>query len=170
MHSAIDAIKLRSQEISTKLEVSQAVEGDGEGTHLPVPRLTASFDMGWQVHLSGGKYGSSTGHAMLIGAHSRKIMDSIMYNKRCSISNKHEQRRIETGQLIKKHICMKNYEGTSKSMEAAALVCMLSRMPHEKGVSIKAVVSDDDSNGEKKAQHIANGGQLPPHVQTLFLG
>jgi hypothetical protein len=55
MHSAIDAIKLRSQEISTKLEVSQAVEGDGEGTHLPVPRLTASFDMGWQVHLSGGK-------------------------------------------------------------------------------------------------------------------
>jgi hypothetical protein len=107
---------------------------------------------------------------MLIGAHSRKIMDSIMYNKRCSICNKHEQRRIETGQLIKKHICMKNYEGTSKSMEAAALVCMLSRMPHEKGVSIKAVVSDDDSNGEKKAQHIANGGQLPPHVQTLFLG
>ena len=74
MHSAIHAIKLRSQEISTKLEVSQAVlEADGEGTHLSVPRLTASFDMGWQVHSSGGKYGSSTGHAMLIGAHSRKI-------------------------------------------------------------------------------------------------
>jgi hypothetical protein len=70
-----------------------------------------------------------------------------------------------TGQLVKKHVCMKIYEGTSKSMEAATLVCMLSRMPQEKGVSIKAIVSDDDSNGRKKAQHIANGGELPPHVE-----
>jgi hypothetical protein len=79
------------------MEVSHTVESDGKGTQLPVPRPTASFDMGWQVRLSSGKCGSSTGHAMLIGAHSRKIMDSIVYNKRCSICNKHEQRRIEAG-------------------------------------------------------------------------
>jgi hypothetical protein len=69
-----------------------------------------------------------------------------MYNKRCSICDKHEQRRIETGRLVKTHMCMKNYKGSSKSMEAATLVCVLSCMPQEKDVSIKAVVLDDDSN------------------------
>jgi ribosomal protein L37AE/L43A len=165
MHSGIDMIKIKSQEMSTKTEVSQAVQADGEAAHLPIPRIMASFDMGWQVRSSGGKYGSCTGHAMLIGAHSRKIMDSIVYNKRCTICNKHEQRRIETGQIVKKHECMKNYDGTSKSMKAAALVSMLCHTPQEKGVSIKAIISDDDSNGRKKAQHIDRGGQLPTHVE-----
>jgi len=128
MHSGIDMIKIKSQEMSTKTEVSQAVQADGEAAHLPIPRIMASFDMGWQVRSSGGKYGSCTGHAMLIGAHSRKIMDSIVYNKRCTICNKHKQRRIETGQIVKKHECMKNNDGTSKSTEAAALVCMLCRI------------------------------------------
>jgi len=164
-HSEIEMIKIKSQEMCTKNEVNQAIQEDGERAHSPIPRITASFDMGWQVRSSGGKYGSCTGHAMLIGAHSRKIMDSIVFNKRCNICNKHEQRRIETGQLVKQHRCMKNYDGTSKSMEAAALVAMLCRMPQEKGVSIKAIISDDDSNGRKKAQHMDRGGQLPPHVE-----
>jgi ribosomal protein L37AE/L43A len=158
-------IKIKSQEMSTKTEVSQAVQADGEAAHLPIPRIMASFDMDWQVRSSGRKYGSCTGHAMLIGAHSRKIMDSIVYNKRCTICNKHKQRRIETGQIVKKHECMKNYDGTSKSMKAAALVSMLCHTPQEKGVSIKAIISDDDSNGRKKAQHIDRGGQLPTHVE-----
>jgi hypothetical protein len=93
----------------------------------------------------------------LIGAHSRKNMDSIVLNKRRSICAKHEKKRIETGKLVRNHECMKNYEGTSKSMETAALVKMLICMLEEKGVTIIAIISDDDSNGRRKAQHIDNG-------------
>jgi hypothetical protein len=75
-HSEIDMIKIKSQEMCTKDEVNQAIQEDGERAHLPIPRITASFDMGCQVRSSDVKYGSCTGHAMLIGAHSHKIMDS----------------------------------------------------------------------------------------------
>jgi hypothetical protein len=51
--------------------------------------------------------------------------------------------------------------GTSKSMETAVLVKMLICMLEEKGVTIIAIISDDDSNGRRKAQHIDNGWQLP---------
>ncbi len=50
-------------------------------------------------------------------------------------------------------------------MEAAALVQMIIRMPDEKGASISTISSDDDSNGRAKAQHISNGGALPPHIE-----
>jgi hypothetical protein len=38
--------------------------------------------MGWQVRSSGGKYRSSTGHAVLIGAWSKKVLDSVVFNKK----------------------------------------------------------------------------------------
>ncbi len=35
----------------------------------------------------------------------------------------------------------------------------------EKGVSICTIISDDDSNGRSKAQHVENGGLLPVNVE-----
>jgi hypothetical protein len=68
---------------------------------------------------------------------------------------------------LKQHCCVKNYEGTSKGMEATALVKMLIRMPEEKGVSICTIISDDDPNGQAKVQHVENGGLLPVNVEEL---
>jgi hypothetical protein len=59
---------------------------------IPLTRLEASFDMGWQVRSSGGKYGSSTGHSLLIGAPSKKVLDSAVFNKKCGLCKKHEQK------------------------------------------------------------------------------
>jgi hypothetical protein len=55
---------------------------------------------------------------------------------------------------IKIHKCVKIFEGSSKSMEAAGLVLMLNRMPMEKNVSVCTIISDDDSNARAKAQHV----------------
>ncbi len=55
----------------------------------PLQRIQASFDMGWRVRSSGNKYGSLTGHALLIGVRSKKVLDSIVYNKNCTTRNKH---------------------------------------------------------------------------------
>jgi hypothetical protein len=66
---------------------------------------------------------------------------------------------------VKKLSCVKNYEGSSKSMEASALTKMLIKMPEEKGVSICTIIMDDDSNGWSKSRHVENGGVLPPTVE-----
>jgi hypothetical protein len=116
-------------------------------------RVRASYDMGWQVRSSGNKYGSPTGHGLLLGAVTKKVMDSVIFNKKCATCTKQ-------GLHTKQHHCVKNYEGSSKSMEAAGLVMMLNRMPIEKNVSISTIISDDDSNARAKAQHPNNGGQL----------
>jgi len=60
---------------------------------------------------------------------------------------------------VRKHNCVKNYAG------AAALTKMLIRMPDEKGVSICAIISDNDSNGRSKARHVDSGGELPNHIE-----
>jgi hypothetical protein len=50
-------------------------------------------------------------------------------------------------------------------MEVAALVEMLSRAPELNSVSACTIISDDDSNGRAKAQHVSNGGKLPLHSE-----
>jgi hypothetical protein len=121
--------------------------------------------MGWQVRSSGNKYGSSTCHGLLIGAYTKKILDSVVYNKKCKTCTKHHKKHSSVDVPVKKHHCIKIFDGSSKSMEAAALVQMIIRMPDEKGASISTIISNDDSNGRAKAQHIKNGGALPPHVE-----
>jgi hypothetical protein len=114
--------------------------------------------MGWQVHSSDGKYGSSTGHGLMIGALSKKVLDSTVFNKKCAKCTNRKDKACQ-------HNCLKNFEGSSKSMEAAALTQMLKRIPEEKGVSICTIVTDDDSNGREKSCHESNGGILPDHVE-----
>jgi len=127
---------------------------------IPLPRVEALFDMGWQVRSSLGKYGSSTGHALLIGARLKLVLDSAVFNKKCGLCTKYEK-RIASLHNVPEHDCVKNYEGSSKAMEAAALVKMISRAPDEKGISICTVISDDDSNARSKAKHETDGGILP---------
>jgi len=55
--------------------------------------------------------------------------------------------RTDTYQDVKNHRCVKNYEGTSKA-------------PEKYNVSICTIISDGDSNGFLKVQHIRNGGRL----------
>jgi hypothetical protein len=105
--------------------------------------------MGWQVRSSGNKYGSCSGHAFLIGALSQKIIDSVVYAKKCATCTRHES---QTGSIagVKDHKCVKNYDGSCKSMEAATLVTMLQRMLEEKCVSICCIISDDNSCREQE--------------------
>jgi hypothetical protein len=164
LHKSTEKVKCESQEKATEEEIIMTNVPDSciEQTLLedmqPRYRIEASFDMGWQVRSSGGKYGSSTGHGLMIGALSKKVMDSVVYNKKCAICTKNKSG-------TKKHDCVKNYEGSSKSMEASALTKMLIRIPEEKGASICTIITDDDSNGRSKARHIHNGGILPLHVE-----
>jgi len=129
------------------------------GEHLPLHCIEASFDMGWQVWSLGGKYSSRTGHGLLIGAQTKKVLDSVVYNKKCKTCELHYS-MVGFYENVNKHQCMRNYKGTSKAMEAEALVTMLQRAPEKNSVSICTIISDDDSNGKALAKHTSNGGKL----------
>jgi len=110
------------------------------------------------VRSSGGKYGSRTGYGLLIGARTKKVLDSTLFNKKCTLCTRHYS---QTGSYenVKKHNCTMNYQGTSKSMEAEALVQMLQRAPEKSNVSICTIISDNASNGRAKTKHVRNGGK-----------
>jgi uncharacterized CHY-type Zn-finger protein len=106
---------------------------------------------------------------LLIGALIKKVLDSVIYNKKFGTCMKHYS-QYGSYDKVKKHEFVRNYEGTSKAMEAAAIVEMLCRAPEKLNVSICTVVSDDDSNGRAKARHVTNGGKLPLTIeQPTFL-
>jgi len=86
--------------------------------------------MGWQVRSSGNKYASLTGHGLLLGAITKKVMDSIIYKKKCATCTKSKNGKL------KLHNCVKNYEGSSKSMELAGLVMMLNGCQWKKIVNM----------------------------------
>jgi hypothetical protein len=108
------------------------------------------------------------------------VLDSIIYNKKCVICTRHFSL---TGSYdnVQKHKCMMNYQGTSKSMEAEALVEMLQRPPETHKISFCTIISDDDSEGRAKVQHVTNGGKLlekieepkfladPSHCKRVFV-
>jgi len=47
--------------------------------------LTCSFDMAWQKRAAGKCYNSPSGHALLVGGFSNKIIKCKVYSKGCTI-------------------------------------------------------------------------------------
>ena len=76
--------------------------------NLPVG-ITVSFEMGRNKRSSG----SLSGHALMIGCLSKKIVGAIVSSKMCRVCSLAE----ENGEEPSNHICPKNYEDSSKVME-----------------------------------------------------
>jgi phage FluMu protein Com len=111
---AMQKVKNSFQDEAVQEEVSETINDNNNPIEqhllveeLPLHCIQASYDMGWQVRSSGGKYGSATGHGLLVGALTKKVLDSIVYNKKCRMCAKHFAR---TGayQNVKNHRCVKN--------------------------------------------------------------
>ena len=51
------------------------------------------------------------------------------------------------------HVCPKNYDGASKSMEVHAILDIVIDMYDNKNVTIGTIVSDDDSTMRARLQH-----------------
>jgi hypothetical protein len=113
LHTATEKVKCESQEKATEEEVIMTNVPDSSVYQTlmedmrPHYRVEASYDMGWQVRLSGGKNGSSTGHGLLVGAVSKNVLDSVAYNKKCAICTKNPN-------ITKQNHCVENYEALSK--------------------------------------------------------
>ena len=89
------------------------------------PRLTVSMDMGWQKRSSGRRYDSASGHACLVGLHTRKpIMMSVKITF-CRVCSYHYS--VDDGDdedNIRPHNCSINHDDGTQAMESKALVDM----------------------------------------------
>ena len=110
------------EEIKHKLEHSNQSYGDwcalsDKDKNKNKVKLTVTYDMGCQNRSSGRRYDSSSGHAFIIGARSKGIIIMVLYSKAYRKCNSSENR----GEESEEHECPKNFEGSSKSMEASAI-------------------------------------------------
>ena len=82
--------------------------------------VTASYDMGWQRRSSGRAYNSRSGHVILVGEITGKV---IGYGSR--IANC-KQCEVNTAKgTNKEHDCRINWDGSAKAMEADLAVELL---------------------------------------------
>ena len=103
-------------EVNNQSYVDWCAQTDNEKNNNKV-KLTVTFDMGWKKRSSGRRYDSSSGHAFIIGASSKGIIGMVLYSKasrKCDAAYKR-------GEEAEEHECPKNFEGSSKIMEASSI-------------------------------------------------
>ena len=104
--------------------------------------------MGWTKRSSGNRYDSQTGHAVLFGQSTKKIIGSKIYNKGCQIC----ANSSSNGNVTKSHRCLINWEESSKAMESAAILEFCTNAPAQ-NYYIKTIICDDDNNMRKHLKH-----------------
>ena len=114
--------------------------------------LTVSFDMGWQKR--GRSYNSLSGHAFLIDVHTGKVVAMQVYSKKCQKCSNYAKQGLTTDEFPD-HKCAKNYEGSSKGMEATAALAMVKRLFEHELVQtyVKEMVLDDDASTRALLSH-----------------
>ena len=126
--------------------------------------LTVSFDMAWQKRGSGSRYDSLSGHGIMIGCRTKKVIGIIVYAMKCSKCHFASKKCVPA----EEHDCPLNYVGSSKGMEATAALEMVIDIytTHTGRIYVEAIISDDDSTMRAKVSHETNNvhGKLPAHI------
>lgn len=146
-----------SQEIALSKNKGMSTATDPTG--LLRQGIAASVDMGWQKRSSGRRYDSPSGIALMIGALSKKILQRHVCSTLCRVCANHSKQykqikeSEETVPPAREHRCPRNYEGTSKGMEATVAVLLVKvffddtkRLKDCPPAFIDIVISDDDSS------------------------
>jgi len=119
------------------------------------PTITASTDVAWQQRACGRQCNSCSGHCLFVGQLTRKPIAKQIYSRSCSIC-KGFYRKHEVTEAVPEHDCVKNYDGSSGSMEPMAVLEMHTRLHDDKSVVVGRIVTDDDSTIKAKLKHSNN--------------
>lgn len=124
------------------------------------PSVRVSYDMGWKKRSSGHRYDSMSGHGLMIGHHSQKVIAFIVRNKDCRICRKHKHIKGD----VPVHDCWMTHEGSSKSMEVEGILELLTDAWDNRCFHISHVVADDDttmiSNLRHSMKDLIEAGQM----------
>ena len=103
--------------------------------------LAMSYDMGWQRRSSGRKYNSLSCVGTMIGAKSKKIIQFGSRQKDCRTCTYHNNKK----QAIPSHNCHKNFEGSSRAMEADLASELVKKIHNTGTAKLGTIIMDDDS-------------------------
>jgi hypothetical protein len=109
-----------------------------------MPKLEASYDMAWQQKGSGRQYNSQSGHGTLMGRYSRKVIGLVIKSKLCKQCIAIAKRDPNNPPAY--HVCWKNHDGSSGSMESKGCVELVVEAFDKNKVVIARLCCDDDSS------------------------
>ena len=109
--------------------------------------------MGWQKRSSARIYDSSRGHAFIISGRIKGIIVMVLYCKACRKCDAEKDRREET----EERYFPKNFEVSSKSMDASDIMKMLEDAFYNRLFIIEVIISDDDSTMKAVLKHTSKG-------------
>ena len=89
------------------------------------------------------------GHASMVGCMTKKIVGYGVMSSSCRICAVASRK----GVLSQKHDCRKNWTGSSKEMEPAMAVNILTTSIKDKGHQLKTLVIDDDTTNIAKVRN-----------------
>jgi hypothetical protein len=141
----------------------------GELAVAKYPTLTVSYDMAWQQRSSGHNYNSPSGHALFVGAMTRKPIMLCVKSKLCNFCSCFKKKNPEAEE-VGEHVCWKNHTGSSKAMEAEGCLDMVVNMFDNKHVIIKGIVLDNDSSTKSMVRWsnadwmLNNNTTIPPRT------
>ena len=114
------------------------------------------FDMGWQQRGSAHHYNSQSGHALLIGGWTRKLIGFVVKSKQCNyclLWRKKNQAAVQdvddesfNSGLIPLHNCTINHKGSSGSMEPQACLEMVLSMFNKKNCVVNKICANDNTS------------------------
>ena len=108
--------------------------------------------MGWPTKGSGRSYNSHVGFGQCVGGYTKKVVSSVILGRLCRYCD-----ASPDSHKVKKHECVKNWTGSSKSMESAAILQMVMNSVLS-GFIVKCIVSDDDSVMRAHLRHVKTPG------------
>ena len=109
--------------------------------------------MGWQNISFGRGYDSSSGHAFIIGGRIKGTIGMVLYSKACQKCDAAEKRVEEA----EEHEFPKNFEVSSTSMEASAILKMVEDAFYNRFFIIDVIASGDDSTMQALLKHPSKG-------------
>lgn len=109
--------------------------------HQDVPAITVIVDGGWSKRTHKHSYNALSGVGVIIGKHTGKLLYLGVQNKYCAacVSNSKTQKKTD-------HVCFKNWDEASASMESDIIVEGFQQAEAQHGVRYTKFIGDGDSS------------------------
>jgi hypothetical protein len=107
--------------------------------------ISVQGDCCWEQRKGGRAYNSDSGTQLIVGNESLKAVAVECLSRRCA--------KCERKKIHPVFVCSKNYEGSSKGMEAEGALRNVRLLYHQKEVFIETFVMDDDSSTKSILRH-----------------
>jgi hypothetical protein len=149
----LEEIQLGGEIIAENIELEKSITPESETVDGRVS-LSVQGDTRWDRRSSGHAYNSDSGASIMVGNHSSRVVALECMSKRC--------RKCELGLMHETTSCPKNYQGSSKGMEAVGALRNVQKIWDRGDCYVGTYVMDDDSTTRAVLCH--------PYKEMLRLG